>query len=97
MGLAAYSFGVNIYDYQQGKINNYEFFSEEITNVISVAGREYGAAIGIGWSLGHIIANTDLYQNMKFNIYYNYWENNYGKPSDYNKELWEYFYKNYRP
>ena len=74
MGLAAYSFGVNIYDYQQGKINKYEFFSEEITNVISVAGREYGAAFGIGWSLGHIIANTDLYQKMKFNFYYNYWE-----------------------
>ena len=96
-GLAAYSSYITYKDYKHENINSYEFFSEEISNVISVAGREYGAAIGIGWSLGHIITKTDSYQNMKFNSYYNKWENTYGKPSDYNKELWEYFYKNYKP
>ena len=87
---------MNRRDYKQGKMNDYEYYSDQTINIVSLFG-DFGAVFGIGWSLGHIIANTDLYQKMKFNFYYNYWENNYGKPSDYNKELWEYFYKNYRP
>ena len=93
-GLAAYSFSMNRRDYKQGKMNDYEYYSDQTINIVSLFG-DFGAAFGIGWSMGHIIANTDLYQKMKFNFYYNYWENKYGKPSDYNKELWEYFYKNY--
>lgn len=50
MGLAAYSFGVNDMIINRGVPIIMSSF-EEITNVISVAGREYGAAFGIGWSL----------------------------------------------
>ena len=56
-----------------------------------------GLAWGFGWGiLGPWVTSWDSYQRFKFNFYYDYWESVVGPPSDSNRELWKYFYENYK-
>ena len=80
---------------QNGKIGWTKWTEEQTSNAISTLGGLEGAAWSLGWESGRIITNTEWYQNMKFNYYYNHWENQVGKPSRVNEDLWYYFYQNY--
>lgn len=84
-------------DYSNKNTVTEKFVIEQLSNVLSTFGGEYGAAWSIGWEMGRQITNSDKYQEWKFNLYYDMWERRYGEPSSSNEWMWNYFYKNYKP
>jgi len=92
-GLGAYNF-IKMNKENHWK-TDYHTVSENLSNGISTFGGIYGAAWSLGWEGGSLITNTELYQNIKFNYYYNHWEDLVGKPSEVNEDLWYNFYQNY--
>jgi hypothetical protein len=71
-------------------------FAEGGSIAFSTLGGSIGLAWGVGWELGRWITTWESYQRFKFNFFYDYWESKVGPPSDSNKELWRYFYENYK-
>ncbi len=96
-GIGAYS----AYEIENKRINEdigwTEWTIEQGSNAFSTLGGAPGAAWGIGWEAGRAITNTEWYQELKFNFFYNLWERKYGKPSSSNDWIWNHFYKNYKP
>ncbi|MDG5800174.1 hypothetical protein QA597_07390, partial [Marinilabiliaceae bacterium ANBcel2] len=84
-------------DYAAGEMDTGWMAAEQGTNAYSVLGGIYGAAWGVGWELGRGVTNMGWYQRVKFNFWYNHWENKVGAPSQSNEALWYYFYQNYKP
>lgn len=96
-GVGAYS-AANIHQKRiNGDIGWTEWTIEQGSNAFSTFGGQIGAAWGIGWELGRGIADSEMYQEWKFNLFYDMWERKYGKPSSSNEWIWNYFYKNYKP
>ena len=94
--LGAYN-AYKIYDdYEKGGEKNTAWYTiDELSNLYSTAGGLYGAAWGVGWEGGRIITNTNAYQEVKFNFWYNRLENQIGPPTEKNEVIWEDFYQNY--
>ena len=94
-------FGISLYinydNYKHNDISKYELLIEDASLVYSTFGNAYGIAWGVGWELGRIITFTEAYQEFKFNLHYNMYENKFGAPSESNEYLWYDFYKNYQP
>jgi hypothetical protein len=84
-------------DYYQNEIGGSQFLIEEGSSAYSTFGGIYGAAWGIGWETGRYITKQSWYQRAKFQIYYNWWQIQHGKPSYRNRYDWEYFFNNYKP
>ncbi len=84
-------------DYQNGVINDYSFYSEQISNGISTFGGIYGVAWGIGWEAGRLITNTETFKEAKFNFWYNQFESEWGAPAEWNENIWADWFRNYRP
>ncbi len=80
-----------------GKIGTGWMLAELVTTGFSTFGGLEGAAWGIGWETGRFITSMEWYQEAKFNFWYNHWESQVGAPSQYNEDLWFYFYQNYKP
>jgi hypothetical protein len=70
--------------------------AEAASTLASTWGKSPGLAWGVGWELGRWITTWESYQRFKFNFFYDYWESKVGPPSESNKELWKYFYENYK-
>jgi len=83
------------HEYNQGELSTEQMIGEHITNLIAVEGGIEGAAWGIGWELGKVVTSLELYQQAKFNFWYNYVEKQIGPPSPLNEDLWFDFYQNY--
>jgi RHS repeat-associated protein len=100
--IGGYGLGIlSAYDIRQqnkaGEISDKQMYIEQASNLFTTIGGIYGAAWGAGWEIGRGITKTEWYQEMKFNLFYDYWESKVGPPSRSNEELWIYFFKNYRP
>ena len=78
-------------------ISTFELCTEVAILIYSARGGIYGIAVGVGWELGRLITFTEAYQEFKFNLHYNMYENKFGAPSESNEYLWNEFYKNYQP
>ena len=83
----------NMYDlenqHNDGKIDDYQFVSEETSNAVSTFGGVIGMAWGIGWELGRAITYAEWYQKQKFEFWYNQNVKHWGAPSEYNRILWD--------
>ncbi|WP_313382086.1 hypothetical protein [Proteiniphilum saccharofermentans] len=84
-------------DYNHDRLTTDRFFIEQASNIVSTFGGPVGGAWGIGWELGRSVVDSEMYQEWKFNLFYDMWERKYGKPSSSNEWIWNYFYKNYKP
>jgi len=91
------SWYINYDNYKHNDISKYELLIEDASLVYSTFGNAYGIAWGVGWELGRIITFTEAYQEFKFNLHYNMYENKFGAPSESNEYLWYDFYKHYQP
>lgn len=89
--------GILIYEYLNDDISTFELYIESLSLSFSTFGGPWGIAWGVGWELGRIITFTEAYQEFKFNLHYNMYENKFGAPSESNEYLWYDFYKNYQP
>ena len=100
-GIAYIATLYNGYELINERINNnistFELCTEVAILIYSARGGIYGIAVGVGWELGRLITFTEAYQEFKFNLHYNMYENKFGTPSESNEYLWNEFYKNYRP
>ncbi len=100
--IGGYGLGIlSAYDIRQqnkvGEITDRQKYIEQASNLFTTIGGIYGASWGVGWEIGRGITKTEWYQEMKFNLFYDYWESKVGPPSRSNEELWIYFFKNYKP
>lgn len=90
----------NAYDiytqYEAGEIDGYEAICEEVANVISQFGW-YGFFFNVGWEGVQYLRSTQQYQELKFKIQYNRELRYLGETNQVNQELWDEWYKNYRP
>lgn len=90
------------FEKKNDEINNYQFFSEEISSLGSNVPL-YGTAWSIGWEGGRAITYTSLYQKLTFMFWYNQGVKRWGAPNDLNHVLWDewlqyrakYYYKQF--
>jgi RHS repeat-associated protein len=93
--VGAYSGYKTIEQRVNGEIGTGWMSAELGTTAISTFGGLYGASWGVGWELGRAVTTLDAYQEFKFNLWYNRWENQVGPPSQSTEGAWYYFYQNY--
>ena len=83
-------------DYRNGAIETESMITDQFSNLYSVMGGIEGAAWGIGWEAGRNITTIDIFQEIKFNYWYNCMENRIGSPSIANEGAWYEYFQNYK-
>jgi len=99
IGNVSLAFGNAIYIWSQhesGEIDGYDMVCGEAANVVSQIGW-FGFFFNIGWEGVQYLRDTEQYQELRFRIQYNKELRYLGEPNQINQELWEEWYKNYRP
>jgi hypothetical protein len=84
-------------DYENKKMDLKHVLIEEASSAISTVGKIYGTAWGVGWESGRHITQQAWYQKAKFQLFYKWWQSQYGAPSYENRYMWDYFFENYKP
>jgi len=92
-GISLFIIGVQ---WKRGDINTGWALAEAGSAVASTVGGSIGLAWGVGWEIGRWITTWESYQRFKYNFFYDHWESVVGPPSEYNKEMWDFFYENYQ-
>jgi hypothetical protein len=85
------------FDYHYKRITGYELLIEGASGAISTLGKIYGTAWGVGWESGRYITQQAWYQKAKFQLFYKWWQSQYGVPSYENRYMWDDFFENYKP
>ena len=83
-----------LYQHETEQIDDYELWSEEISNVLSSFG-PWGIAWNIGWELGRLITETPGYQSFKYDLLYKMEVKRIGEPNEYNEHLWREWHEYY--
>jgi hypothetical protein len=100
VGYAADFWGMYITwrDYEDGRMDLKHVLIEGASSAISAFGKIYGTAWGVGWESGRYITQQAWCQKAKFQLFYKWWQSQYGAPSyDENRYMWDYFFENYKP
>jgi hypothetical protein len=86
-----------VVDYAKGSVDGYQATLDLVSGAYSTYGGLVGAAWGVGWEAGRYVTQQSGYQKAKFQVFYNWWQLQYGKPSYENRYMWNYFFENYKP